>query len=411
MVAKISSSASLFGALSYNQEKVNEGVANVLFSQNIIRTVNGSYNIPTCMRSFEPYLAANKKTENPVIHISLNPHPDDALTDSQLSDIAQEYMRKLGYGNQPYLVYKHEDIDRAHIHIVSLRVDETGKKINDSFERKRSKQITHELEKKYNLKPADKKDHTEEFNLKQVDPKAGNIKKQVAGTVKFIMDTYRFQSIGEYRALLSLYGLTVEEVKGEVRGKPYNGLVFSVIDDKGEKTGNPFKASLIGRAVGYDATQKHFLKSKNAFKDKALKDQVKKRVVSAMSKSGSRRQFEKDLAKQGIQVLFRENEDKRIYGVTFIDHNEKVAFNGSRIGKEFSANVFHELFNGEQKPAKDIYSEHMFNNLSNVSEEQSFSAETLAGLFSMEQHGEDYAEIAFTNRMKRKKKKRKGRQL
>ena len=63
------------------------------------------------------------------------------LSDSQLSDIAREYMRKLGYGDQPYLVYKHEDIDRHHIHIVGLRVDENGKPLNDRFEHRRSKQI------------------------------------------------------------------------------------------------------------------------------------------------------------------------------------------------------------------------------------------------------------------------------
>ncbi|WP_157257621.1 relaxase/mobilization nuclease domain-containing protein, partial [Dysgonomonas macrotermitis] len=148
MVAKISAGKSLFGALAYNQAKVDKGTADVLFSQNIIRTVDGSYNMALCMRSFEPYLAANNKTLNPVIHISLNPHPDDKLTDEQLSSIAQEYMDKLGYGKQPYLVYKHEDIDRKHIHIVSVRVDETGKKISDSFEKKRSDTIRKELEKK-----------------------------------------------------------------------------------------------------------------------------------------------------------------------------------------------------------------------------------------------------------------------
>ena len=56
------------------------------------------------------------------------------LTDRQLAYIAIEYMRKLGYGDQPYLVYKHTDIDRHHIHIVGSRVDENGKPLNDKFE-------------------------------------------------------------------------------------------------------------------------------------------------------------------------------------------------------------------------------------------------------------------------------------
>lgn len=413
MVAKISSGVSLFGALSYNQEKVDEGVANVLYSQNIIRSVDGSFNIPMCIRSFEPYLMANKRTVNPVIHVSLNPHPDDVLTDEQLSSIAQEYMDKLGYGKQPYLVYKHEDIDRAHIHIVSVRVDETGKKINDSYERKRSKDITRALEKKYNLTPAEKKHHSEKLDLQPVNPKAGNIKKQVSGTVKALVDSYRFQSIYEYRALLSLYGLTVEEVKGEAKGKPYNGLVYSVIDKKGEKVGNPFKASLIGMTVGYDALQKHFLSSKTALSDKNLKDRIKKaQIASVMQKTGSRKQFEKELLKKGISVVFRENDEGRIYGITFIDHNEKAVLNGSKLGKELSANVFNERFNGNNKSdEKEQHLENSFDSHYDKSEEHSSAAEAVAGIFSMEQHGDDYAEIAFTNRMKRKKRKPRGPKL
>ncbi len=75
---------------------------------------DGHPTIQHCIRSFEPYLAANRRTEKPVIHISLNPHPDDVLTDEQLTAIGQEYMEKMGYGNQPYIIYRHEDIGRPH---------------------------------------------------------------------------------------------------------------------------------------------------------------------------------------------------------------------------------------------------------------------------------------------------------
>lgn len=422
MVAKISSGKSLFGALSYNQQKVDEGVANVLFSQNMIRPVDGSYNIPLCMRSFEPYLMANNKTVNPVIHISLNPHPDDVLTDEQLSNIAREYMEKLGYGKQPYIIYKHEDIDRAHIHIVSVRVEENGKKINDSFEKKRSDNIRRELEQKYNLIPAELQSNrqsqmqkqSDSLPLKPVNIKEGNVKRQISNIAKSLMKDYRFQSIPEYRALLNLYGVSVEEVNGEVRGKTYNGLVYSALDKHGEKTGNPIKASLIGKAVGYEALQKRMDISKKSMKEKPPYSRTKAVVSSYLKNNPSRKQFEKELAKNGISVVFRENEDKRIYGATFIDHQEKVVFNGSRMGKEFSANVFHELFNRndkKEKRDKDIHNEKSFdnNNYDNIQEQS--TAESIAGIFSMEQHGDNYEEIAFTNRMKRKKKKSRGRNL
>ncbi|NDV97320.1 mobilization protein [Dysgonomonas sp. 521] len=410
MIAKINPGKSLFGALSYNQKKVDEGVADVLYSRNMIRTVDGSYNIPLCMRSFEPYLMANNKTLNPVIHISLNPHPDDKLTDEQLSAIAQEYMDKLGYGKQPYLVYKHEDIDRHHLHIVSVRVDETGKKIDDSYEKRRSEKIRKELEKKYNLIPAEKQKNTHGLLLKPVDIKTGDVKKQVCHIAKSLMDEYRFQSLTEYRALLTIYNVTVEEVRGEVRGKAYNGLVYSALDKKGEKVGNPFKASLIGRSVGYDALQKKIDSSKQAMKDKAIYNRSRKTISSLMADKPNRKAFEEDLSKNGISVLFRRNNEGRIYGVTFIDHREKAVFNGSRLGKEFSANTFHELFtrNNRQEEKNSGMDKSFDANSYDYSPEQESTAEALAGIFSMEQHGDNYEEIAFTNRMKRKKRKSRG---
>lgn len=408
MIAKINSGTSLFGALSYNQEKVEQGEGKILFGNRIIQQVDGTYNMYLNIKSFEPYLEANKRTEKPVLHISLNPHPDDKLSNEQLSSIAQEYMDRMGYSDQPYLVYKHEDIDRHHLHIVSVRVNENGKKLDDSYEKRRSEKIRKELEQKYNLMPAEKQKQSDTYSLKPINIKEGNIKKQVSNIAKSLIRDYYFQNINEYRALLTIYGITVEEVKGEVRNKTYNGLVYSVLDKKGKKVGNPFKASLIGREVGYNALQKRVGISKDMLKDKKAYNRTK-HIVSALIKDRpSRKAFEKELAKNSISVLFRENDDKRIYGVTFIDHGEKAVFNGSHMGKEFSANVFHNLFFGNKN---DNHIENKDQNkgfIYNHSQEQDSSVESLAGLFSMEQHGDDYEEIAFSNRMKRRKKRPRG---
>ncbi|MDH6310017.1 hypothetical protein M2451_002907 [Dysgonomonas sp. PFB1-18] len=409
MVANISLGNSLFGALSYNQEKVDDNQAKILCSNLIMQTYDGEYKTSLTLRSFEDYLNANKNTKKPIVHISLNPHPDDKLTDEQFEKIAQEYLEKLGYGNQPYLVYKHEDIDRHHLHIVTTCVKENGERMNGSFEHKRSKDITRELEKKYGLLPAEKVHYSEKMPLKRVNPKAGNIKKQVANIVKSAMKNYHFQNINEYRALLSLYGVTVEEVKGEARGKSYNGLIYSALDKKGRKTGNPFKASLISREVGYDALQKRITFSKKDMKGKLSYNRTKTIVSSCLMNNCSRKQLEKELAKNNISVLFRENDDKRIYGVTFIDHQQKVVFNGSRMGKEFSANTFQRLFNEDVKHTNDFSNDKISNN--DYSQQQESITDAIAGIFSMEQHGDNYEEIAFTNRMKRKRKKPRGPKL
>lgn len=223
---------------------------------------DGHPTIQHCIRSFEPYLAANRRTEKPVIHISLNPHPDDVLTDEQLTAIGQEYMEKMGYGNQPYIIYRHEDIGRPHIHIVSLRIDEQGKKIKDYKEWQRSTAVCRELERKYHLLPAEKMERRESLPLTAVDYRKGDIKHQIANVVKPVMQGYKFQSVKEFKALLGLFHVTVEEAHKTIKGKTYHGLVYAATDEKGERTSVAFKSSKIGKSVGYEALQKKFVKSK-----------------------------------------------------------------------------------------------------------------------------------------------------
>lgn len=348
MVAKINVGSSLFGALAYNQNKVDEEQGKVLLSNKMFESPDGKFDIYKCMDCFNMQMPLDIRTKKPIIHISLNPHPDDVLTDGQLTDIAKEYMDKLGYGNQPYMVFKHEDIDRHHLHIVSLRVDETGKKLNDKFEYRKSKAITKELEEKYGLHPADRKQQRTDYEIKKIDYRAGDVKKQLSNTVRGLAAAYQFQSFNEFKTLLSLYNIHAEEVKGEHNGQPYNGIVYSATNDKGEKKGNPIKSSRLSKAVGYDALQRRMKRAGQTYKDGKLKSTVRATVTNALNQSKNRKQFTEKLKEKGINVLFRQNTDGRIYGVTFIDHENRAVLNGSRLGKEFSANTFNTLFGAEQ---------------------------------------------------------------
>lgn len=292
MVAKISYGSSLYGALAYNGEKVNEGVAKVLETNKVFSPADGGHDITACMQDFLACMPSHVLTKKPVIHISLNPHPDDKLSDEQFSAIALEYIEKMGYGNQPFVVYKHEDIDRHHLHIVTLAVDERGKKINDGNNFYKSKRITREIERKYGLLPAEKQRVKEAFRLQKVRPKEGSFKKQLASVIKPAAKFYHCPSFKEYRALLSTYNICVEEVKGEVDGKPYNGLVYFATDDKGKKVSNPFKSSLFGKAVGYEALQKSF---------KASKEKLKEKHLAPQDESGCSRYIEEFCHKRGFQ--------------------------------------------------------------------------------------------------------------
>ena len=344
MVAKISVGNSLYGALAYNGEKINEAKGRLLTTNRIYNDGSGTVDIHRAMEDFLALMPVRSKVKKPVVHISLNPHPDDILTDTELQDIAREYLEKMGFGNQPYLVFKHEDIDRHHLHIVTVRVDENGKCISDKNNYYRSKQITRELEKKYGLHDAERRNRRLDTPLCKVDASAGNVKKQAGNIVKVLNGQYRFQTMGEYRALLSLYNMTVEETHGNVRGREYHGLVYSVTDDMGNKVGNPFKSSLFGKSVGYEAVQRKFARSKQEIKDRKLAGMTKRTVLSVLEGTYDKDKFVATLKGKGIDTVLRYTEEGRIYGATFIDHRTGCVLNGSRMGKELSANALQEHF-------------------------------------------------------------------
>ena len=353
MIAKISATENLGGALGYNFKKVEKEEASILLAQGLYQNKEETYTMAEVFADMEALIPKKYRTKKVVFHCSLNPHPDEKLSDERLTQIAKEYMETLGYGKQPYIVFKHNDIAREHIHIVSLRVDGEGKKINDRFEKRRSKKITDALEKKYNLTPSSKVSERTTTETPKVNVVQGNIKEQVANTVRSAMKHYTFCSLGELNAVLRKYNLAVEEVKTEYRGKQYDGLVYVPTDDKGNKVSTPIHASDIGRGVGYTAVQNKMLKSKQMVKP--LIPTVRRKVLEVMRTSPhTEERLRQRLEKQGLQVVIRKNDNGRIYGITFIDDEKGIALNGSRLGKGYAANKFNEYFsNPENNPFLD----------------------------------------------------------
>ena len=170
----------------------------------------------------------------------------------------------------------------------------------------------------------------------------------------------------------------------------------------------------------------HFEKSKETLKNHTAKSTIKAAVVIALQATDNEQTFKKQLAEQGINVVVRRNDTARIYGITFIDHNSKTVWNGSRLGKEFSANIFNDYWNNNIKPEfkephqpeqkvtslndiDDLPAEkphHLFDFL-NTDKHEDGLIESLGGLLP-EAQGEDYEEQDFANKMKKKRKRTRG---
>lgn len=325
--------------MTYNGEKINKEKGRLLDTNKIYNDGSGTVNIHRAYEDFMRWIPTSSRTERPMMHISLNPHPDDHLSDTDFTRLAHEYMEKMGFAEMPYMIYKHEDIDRHHVHIVALRVGTDGRCISDRNNFYKNKKVCRELEQKYGLKVAEREKITPDMPIKKIDPE-GDIKRQVANTVKMVGMRYKFQTIGEYNAVLSLFNVRCDVADGRVNGREYHGLVYFATDADGKTIATPFKASRLGKFAGRDAIEGRFERAK----DKIDIAPTKRKVADALAQSGGNDDFVEKLRERNIDVVFRYTDEGRIYGVTFVDHDTMSVLNGSRLGKDYSANALNARF-------------------------------------------------------------------
>lgn len=424
MITKIGKGSNLMGALSYNQLKVDKGQGSVLFTNNLPEQNKSSNYISQLYKHFEPYLLLNNKTEKVVRHISLNPNPSDKLTDNTLNKIAKQYMEHMGYTNQPYIVYKHNDIEREHIHIVTVCTDLQGKKIDDKYDHLKSMKACRDIESKFNLTSSVNQTSKESKQIKftPVDYSEHNLKEQIASVIRYLPKYYSYDSLGSYNALLSLFNIRAERVENTYNEQVKHGLVYFALNEKGEKVSNPFKASRFGKNASYQELEKHFIKSKEKLKTSPNKANLKQTIEVALNTTYSQQEFKEELLNHGINVVFFQNKDNRIYGVTFIDHNSKSVYKGSQFSKELSANMLNEKWSKVEEhtnstlivPKQTIFEPHplinesidlhpIFEYLNTDTSSREFVS--FFNLFNTNQEV-DHEELDFEHRLKLKKKRR-----
>jgi len=422
MIAKIGKGSNLIGALSYNQLKVDKGQGSVLFTNNLPEPNNSLKYIAQLYKHFEPYLLLNNKTEKVVRHISLNPNPNDNLTDETLNEIAKQYMNSMGYENQPYIVYKHSDIEREHIHIVTVCTDLEGKKIDDKYDHLKSMKTCREIEMKFNLTSSinQTNEETKQIQFTPVDYTKHNLKAQIASVIRYLPKYYKYDSLTSYNTLLSLFNIRAEKVEASYNGQTKHGLVYFALNEKGEKASNPFKASLFGKNASYQNLESHFKASKEKLKSLPNKENFKHKIEIALNTTNSQQEFKEELLNHGINVVIFHNKDNRIYGVIFIDHNSKSVYKGSDLSKELSANTLNQKWSSrteeqtnsilipsqQNKTNESIELHPMFEYL--YSDTTNFNNEEFVSFFNLLNNNEeiDYEELSFEQKMKRKKKKR-----
>lgn len=342
MVAKVISGKDIKGALNYNEVKVTGGKAALIHASGFMKDTH-ALSFYDKLHRFTALHELNERATTNTFHISLNFDPSEQFNSERLSSIASTYMEKVGLGNQPYLVYEHKDAAHPHVHIVTTIIQPNGKRIpTHNFGKLKSEPARKEIEIEFGLIKASSKvknalDVIPSSEIKKAVYGKSVTRRSISNIVRAVTGSYKYTSLPELNAALRQYNVTADRGTEKSRMFAKKGLVYGLLDEKGKRVGIPVKASSIFGKPTLTFLERQF--KLGDISRQRNREPLKKIIDGVLSSANVRtkKDFISALEAKGIVVLFRANAEGRTYGVTFVDNNTRSVFNGSVLGKEYSA--------------------------------------------------------------------------
>ncbi|MFB3386652.1 relaxase/mobilization nuclease domain-containing protein [Flavobacterium sp. LAR06] len=355
MVAIIKTSNSVQRILNYNEIKVKEGKAECISAINFPLELD-RLNFTLKLNRFTKQASLNENVKRNAVHISLNFDPSENHSKEKLTEITKVYMEKIGFGRQPYLVYQHNDAGHPHCHIVTNNIQRDGKRIDlHLLGIKKSEPARKEIEETFGLVKAERRKVKEQFSLqpianRKVEYGKAESKKAINGVLNKVLFDYKYSSLPELNAVLNQYNVHADRGTEDSRVFKNNGLLYKILDKDSKPVGVPIKASDF-----YSKPTLKFLEERfkiNEAKKESQKSHVKNAIRIAFydKKIINPEKLVNSIQSEGIHVVLRKSKDGQLYGITYVDHKTQCVFNGSQLGKEFSAkgileqcerNIFH----------------------------------------------------------------------
>jgi hypothetical protein len=258
--------------------------------------------------------------------MSVNPSQTDGLSEEKVKEMVADIMEGLGFANQPYAVYRHDDIERRHYHVVSIRTDSNGRKIPSRQENRRCLLLQETLSMKYGfIVGCTTNEQLDRVQTHQArfSPGKADTAVQIDSIVRYCC-TYRFTSYTQFRFLLGTYGVSVTEVSSLPQR-----FVFRGINDKGKLCTVPISR----KDLSFDPVKMFQARSKECSRTKGYHGtgELSEVCSQCLKESTSQKHFRAMLAAENVDVKIMRNNDGIISRVMFIDHETKNVHNLSEL--------------------------------------------------------------------------------
>ncbi|SEW15245.1 relaxase/mobilization nuclease domain-containing protein [Chitinophaga arvensicola] len=344
----------MYDAIYYNEDKVALGEARCIDAIGFGKEA-ADLTIREKNNRFKALTEKNKITEVNTLHVSLSFHPGEDISDQLMRDIADDYMQQVGYGDQPYLLYRHTDTGNDHMHIVTTNIQPNGDRIESHrFVEDQSEPARKKIELDYGIVQAEghhlkNGEHLSRINIEGKDPNnRRQVKRDITNVVREVFNSYKYGSLAEYSAILSHFGVMLDNGKEGSVLNTTGGLLYSIIDETDSKWSMPIKGSKLADKPILKRLEERY--DSNRENRKRYRARIIRVIEDSLKTNCSRQEFEKLLEKDNIAIIYRKNENDFTYGVTFVDTLTKVAYNGRDLGKGYSAGALLQRIEAGRNP-------------------------------------------------------------
>lgn len=339
MVAKINITKDVLKALNYNERKVQKGQAACIAAGNYLREAH-QMTFDQKLWGLENRNALNDRATTKTLHLSLNFAPSEQLSQEKLAQIAAAYLEKIGFGEQPYLVYEHRDAGHPHVHIVTTTIRADGRRIpTHNIGRSLSERARKEMEASFQLKSAEKqkqllkKQHQKPERLVYGQ---GETKRGIARVLEAVLTTYHYTCLAELNAVLNQFSVVADCGQENRRIHQNKGLVYRMLDDRGNKIGVPIKASSIEGRPTLAFLETQF--ERNVAARAPYREKIIQAIEEVLSQPNTHWQtFREALKNRAIACLLMKNRQASGTEIFFVDNETKCVFEPNALGTTYSS--------------------------------------------------------------------------